>query len=56
MNSIIYYDLNQHKYKNYITYLNDSYFENNLNIAIAIISIKRNHISNSYIYSNIEYQ
>ena len=56
MDSSVYYNANQHKYKGYVTELNDGNFENNLNTAIASIGKERDHIHTCCIYSDIDNQ
>lgn len=52
--NMIYCSFDQHKYKNYVINFYNNNFENNLNAAIANISIEGDHINKSFIYNNID--
>ncbi len=56
MDSIVSCNSDQHKREGYATDLNDGNFENDLNAAIASISIEGDHINSGYIYSDIDDQ
>lgn len=56
MDSIVYYNSDQHKLKSYVIDLNDSNFENNLDAAIADTGKERDHINSGCIYSDIDNQ
>lgn len=54
MDSIVYYNFDQYKHKNYATNLFDNSFKNNLNAAIVSTGIKEDHINSGCLYSNID--
>lgn len=56
MDSIVYYNVDQHKHEDYTTELNDSNFENHLNAVLVGTSIERDHINSGCIYSDIDDQ
>lgn len=56
MDSIVHYNADQHKRETYATDLNDGHFENDLDVAIAITGIEKDHINSSCVYSNIDDQ
>lgn len=51
MNSIFYYNANQHKYKSYAIDFNNSNFENDLNTAIVDTYIEEDHINSGCVYN-----
>ena len=54
MDSIIHYNSDYYKHKDYTTDLNTRNFENNLDVAIAGTYIEGDHINSSCVYSIIE--
>lgn len=56
MDSIMYCNINQHKYEGYRTDFNNNNFENNFNVVMMGTSIKENYINSSYVYSDIDNQ
>ena len=56
MDSIVHYNVNQRKCESYVTNLNDSNFENDLNTTIASTSIERDYINTGCVYNDIDNQ
>lgn len=54
MDSMIHYNSNEYKRADYVTDLCNCNFKNNFDATIANISIKRDHINSSCVYSNID--
>lgn len=54
LDKICFCNFDQHKYKNYVNNHYNNNFENDLNVIIANIGIKEDHINSVYIYTNID--